>query len=133
MTLRDALRTADGLPGGRVPVIAQGVDHGLWVGTGGGLVRFHEPRVKVYTERNGLAGDFIGGIFQDVEGSVWAETSQRLSRFTKGASTILTAKDGLPDGRLLVAASSTDRVPLVFAPSGMVALGARSLRGGDGR
>ena len=36
---------ADGLPGARVPVIAQATDNGLWIGTDGGLVRFRKPRV----------------------------------------------------------------------------------------
>ncbi len=36
---------ADGLPGARVPVIARGVDNGLWIGTDGGLVRLKQPRV----------------------------------------------------------------------------------------
>ena len=69
---------ADGLPGARVPVIARGVDNGLWIGTDGGLVRFKKPRVTVYTQRDGLASDFVGSIFQDGNGSVWAETGQRI-------------------------------------------------------
>jgi ligand-binding sensor domain-containing protein len=60
-----------------VAVVAQGVDHGLWVGTDGGLVRLRKRRFTVCTQRDGLGNDFIGSIFQDVEGSVWAETRAR--------------------------------------------------------
>jgi signal transduction histidine kinase len=109
---------ADGLPGARVPVIARGVDHDLWIGTDGGLVRFKKPRVTVYTQRDGLAGDFVGGIFQDVDGSVWAETGHRLTRFVNGAFKVFTTNDGLPDGRIRLA-SSTDRLPLVYARAGL--------------
>jgi signal transduction histidine kinase/ligand-binding sensor domain-containing protein len=111
--------SADGLPGVRVPVIAQGADHGLWIGTDGGLVRFKQPRVTVYTQRDGLAGDFVGGIFQDADGSVWAETGHRLTRFVNGAFQVLTTNDGVPDGRIRLA-SSADRLPLVFTESGLV-------------
>jgi signal transduction histidine kinase/ligand-binding sensor domain-containing protein len=109
---------ADGLPGGRVPVIVQGVDHGLWIGTDGGLVRLKKPRVTVYTQRDGLAGDFVGGIFQDVEGSIWAETGHRLTRFVNGAFKVFAPSDGLPKGRIRLA-SSADRFPLAYTGSGL--------------
>ena len=109
---------ADGLPGARVPIIARGVDNGLWIGTDGGLVRLKEPRVAVYSHRDGLAGDFVGGIFQDAEGSVWAETGHRLTRLVNGAFQALTTSDGLPAGRLRLAISA-DRLPLVYSGSGL--------------
>src|SRR4029453_16115216 len=65
---------ADGLPGGRVPVIAQAADNGVWLGTDGGLVRLGTPRFTVYTERDGLASDFIGSILPDRAGRGGGET-----------------------------------------------------------
>ena len=121
---------ADGLPGARVPVIARGVDNGLWIGTDGGLVRFKKPRVTVYTQRDGLASDFVGSIFQDGEGSVWAETGHGLTRFVNGAFKVLTTNDGLPDGRIRLA-SSADGFPLVYTEIRPGSLDARSLRPGQ--
>jgi len=109
---------ADGLPGARVPVIARDVDHGLWVGTDGGLVRFKRPRVTVYTERDGLAGDFVGGIVQDGEGSVWVEAGRGLTRFVNGVFKTLTTNEGVPGGRMRVA-SGADRFPLVYSGNGL--------------
>ena len=109
---------SDGLPGARVPVIAPGVDNGLWIGTDGGLVRFKKPRVTVYTQRDGLANDFVGSIFQDENGSVWAETGSELTRFVNGAFKVLTRNDGLPDGRVWLG-SSADRLPLIYTSAGL--------------
>lgn len=81
-------------------------------------MRFNEPRVTVYTERDGLAGDFIGGIFQDVEGSVWAETGRGLTRFVNGAFKIITTNDGLPSGRIRLG-TSADRFLLVYTRAGL--------------
>ena len=93
---------ADGLPGERVPAIAQGLDSSLWMGTDGGLVRFRKPRFTVYTQRDGLASDFVGSIFQDVEGSVWVETGRGLTRFVNGAFKPLTTRRR-PAGRSVAA------------------------------
>lgn len=109
---------ADGLPGARVPVIAPGVDHSLWIGTDGGLVQFKTPRVTVYTQRDGLAGDFVGDIFQDGEGSVWAETGHGLTRFVDGAFKVFTTNDGLPGGRIRLA-RGVDGSPLVYSRAGL--------------
>ena len=75
---------ADGLPGARVPAIAPGVDHSLWVGTDRGLVRFKEPLVTVYAQRDGLASDFAGDIFEDVDGHVWVDTESGLTQWVNG-------------------------------------------------
>src|SRR6185295_2618073 len=101
-----------------ISVIAPDVDHGLWVGTDGGLVRFKPPRVTVYTQRDGLAGDFIGGILQDGEGSVWAETGHELTRFANGAFKVFTTHDGVPGGRIRLA-SGADGFPLVYSGDGL--------------
>ena len=106
-SLRD-YAPADGLPGVRVPVIAQAVDNGLWIGTNGGLVRLRKPRFTVYTERDGLASDFIGSIVQDRAGSVWVETRRGLTRFVNGAFRPLTTDDGLPAGRTRKLATGAD-------------------------
>jgi signal transduction histidine kinase/ligand-binding sensor domain-containing protein len=110
---------ADGVPGARVPAIAPGVDHSLWVGTDGGLVRFKAPRVTVYTQRDGLASDFVGDIFEDVNGTVWVDTESGLTRLVNGVFQILTAKAGLADGRYRLARSNATRLPLIRSNAGL--------------
>lgn len=110
---------ADGLPGARVPVIARGIDNGLWIGTDGGLVRFKQPRLTVYTQQDGLGDGLVSSIFQDAEGSVWAESGHGLTRFVNGSFKTLTTNDGLPGGRVHLAIGA-DRLPLVYADSGLV-------------
>jgi signal transduction histidine kinase/streptogramin lyase len=110
---------ADGLPGARVPAIAPGVDHSLWVGTDRGLVRFKEPLVTVYAQRDGLASDFAGDIFEDVDGHVWVDTESGLTQWVNGTFQILTAKQGLADGRYRLARSNATRLALVRSNAGL--------------
>jgi signal transduction histidine kinase/ligand-binding sensor domain-containing protein len=114
----DNYTPADGLPSTRVLALARATDKGLWIGTDGGLVRFQQPRLTVYTHREGLSNDFAGSIFEDAHGSVWAETGFGLSRFANGAFKAMTTNDGLPGGRVNLALSA-DRVPLVYTNSGL--------------
>ena len=91
---------AAGLPGDRVPGMAQGADKAVWIGTNGGLVRLKEPRLTVYTAREGLADDRPADIYQDGEGSTWIGSRSGLSRYRNGAFRVFTTKDGLPDNAI---------------------------------
>jgi ligand-binding sensor domain-containing protein len=110
---------ADGLPGARVPAIAPGVDHSLWVGTDAGLVRLKDPRVTVYTQQDGLASDAVGGILQDADGTVWVDSERALTRSVNGTFQVLTAKEGLADRRYRLARSNATRLPLVRSNAGL--------------
>ena len=54
----------------------------LWVGTLGGLTRWHQGRLTSFTAKEGLQDDLITGLAEDPKGTLWVATKQGwLSRF----------------------------------------------------
>jgi ligand-binding sensor domain-containing protein/signal transduction histidine kinase len=50
-------------------------DGSLWAGTeGGGLLRFQDGRLRVFTERDGLTDGFVRAVYEDSEQRLWVGT-----------------------------------------------------------
>jgi signal transduction histidine kinase/ligand-binding sensor domain-containing protein/CheY-like chemotaxis protein len=76
-----------GLPSNSVYAIQQTRDGYLWLGTGGGLVRFDGVRFQVYdrTRTHGLESDVIRALCEDGKGTLWIGTdSGGLTRHKEG-------------------------------------------------
>jgi ligand-binding sensor domain-containing protein len=79
------LTTSAGLPNDDITaLLAQ--DNGMWIGSnGGGLYRFEQNQLQVYTADNaGLPGDAIGALGLDAEGNLLVAANQQLVRFVDG-------------------------------------------------
>ena len=61
----------DGLPGSLVMAIVPGGKDTLWVGTDGGLARFEEEGLQVFTTRDGLPKNVVTRVAPAPDGSVW--------------------------------------------------------------
>ena len=61
----------DGLPGGKVLAITRDRAGTIWIGSEGGLSRFHHGRFVTLTKKNGLPGNSVSGIAEDDEGFLW--------------------------------------------------------------
>ncbi len=57
---------------------------GLWIGTDGGLSRFHQGRFQNFTTENGLAYDSIRALLLDRSGDLWVATDGGLSCIRAG-------------------------------------------------
>lgn len=87
----------DQLPNRFIRAIYVTRDGSVWIGTyGGGLARYHDRKLQVYTAKDGLANDFIRHIFEDRSGNIWISTyGNGLFRFSNGRFHQYTVKDGL--------------------------------------
>jgi len=72
----------------------------VWTGTrGGGLVRFKERRLRVFSVDDGLPSNSINAIVEDGGGGIWCDTSGGLVHVSGGdrpAITTYNTNDGLP-------------------------------------
>jgi ligand-binding sensor domain-containing protein/signal transduction histidine kinase len=69
----------------------------LWLGTRGGLARFHESGWRIYSTRDGLSAEEISAIADDREGNLWIGTrGGGLNRFRDDKFVAFRKRDGLP-------------------------------------
>jgi signal transduction histidine kinase/ligand-binding sensor domain-containing protein len=73
-----------------------GVESGLWIGTGDGLVRWKNGNVARFTSRDGLPGNSILGIAQSSDGTVWIWTQGGLARWSGEKIEAVGNQNGLP-------------------------------------
>lgn len=75
----------EGLPSGQVRAVVaetEGLER-VWVATAGGLARWAEGRMTVYTTRQGLLEDAITQLQEDGVGNLWGGSSQGVFRVGK--------------------------------------------------
>ncbi|MBD9370269.1 ligand-binding sensor domain-containing diguanylate cyclase [Xanthomonas sp. XNM01] len=74
--VRTRIDKASGLPSDHVRAILQDRDGSVWIGTGGGLVRWRDGRPeRIYGEADGLPARFVRTLYQARDGTVWIGTS----------------------------------------------------------
>jgi len=74
---------ADGIPANTLRALYEDREGSLWIGlAGGGLVRFRERRVAVYTTADGLPIEGVSSLVEDSEGNIWAGQCGAVSRLT---------------------------------------------------
>ena len=54
----------------------QSRDGRLWVGTGQGLLSYHDRRFTVYITSEGLADDYVNALYGDASGTLWIATNK---------------------------------------------------------
>ncbi len=85
----------DGLPHEWITVLLEDQRGDLWVGTQGGLCRYHAGRFTTYTDQDGLAHLLVRSLYEDTEGVLWIGTRGGLSRWKDGRLTSFRVEDGL--------------------------------------
>ncbi len=68
----------DGLAGGAVQAIQEGLDGDLWIGTTQGLSRLRNGRVTTWTTQDGLPQGGVSGILADTRTGLWLLTDSGL-------------------------------------------------------
>ena len=97
---------SDGVPGGTIfALLAQ--DHGLWIGSNGGLARVENPggeqlRVETYNTARGMASDSVICIASDLQGRIYAGTGKGVDRLEPKTGHIrhFSSANGLAHGAL---------------------------------
>lgn len=68
----------------------KGPGNNLWVGTGGGLVKYtNRGEFEVFDERDGFPNACIHGILRDSQGSLWLSTNEGIVKFMPENNTLL--------------------------------------------
>ena len=81
--------TSDGLPANYVADLYQTSDGYLWLGTGGGLVRFDGARFRVFTpEELGWTRAFTRALYEDTTGTLWALSQNDELAWIKGGQVL---------------------------------------------
>ncbi|WP_158942246.1 two-component regulator propeller domain-containing protein [Granulicella sp. S190] len=99
----EVLTTADGLASDDVRVILEGSDQDVWVGTIGGLQRFHHGIFTSYRVSHDLTGgrSQTDAVFEQKNGAVWAGTLEGgVAEFKEGHRTLYGRAQGLPTGQV---------------------------------
>lgn len=102
----ETFTAADGLSQTTVRALAEDREGSLWVGTdGGGVDRFHDPRVLALGVREGLLGksaysvaESPEGVAEGREGGVWIGTESGLNRVTAAGIETWGVPEGVPPG-----------------------------------
>jgi signal transduction histidine kinase len=90
-----ALSTHDGIPAYVITGILEDSAHQLWLATkGGGLVRYADGRISVFSKANGLLTNSLFAITEGVKGTIWIGTSDGLNSIQDGQIQSYTAKNG---------------------------------------
>ena len=79
-----------------------GGDGALWLGTSGGLARYHQGRWQVFKAQNsGLPSNDVQALAVGGDGALWAGTRGGLARYHQGRWQVFKAADiGLDDGSI---------------------------------
>jgi len=96
-----SLSLKDGIPNRITTCIYLDRQANVWVGTVGGLARWKNGRIKIYTISDGLSHDNINTIFQDRDGNIWVGTQKGLNRLCGSKWTSYTESDGLTNNYIL--------------------------------
>jgi|WetSurMetagenome_2_1015567.scaffolds.fasta_scaffold15065_2 ligand-binding sensor domain-containing protein len=73
----------------------------VWIGTGNGLVRWKNDKLKIFTDSDGLSNSHINTIYQDRDGNIWVGTQRGLNRLCGTTWTSFIDSDGLSDNNVL--------------------------------
>src|SRR5262249_28720973 len=117
-----------GLPGKAVRSLLPDREGVVWIGTVGGLCRWHDSHFQVYDTRHGLPDEHIATLAQDDAGHLWVSANNALFRLDKSEL------ESIADGRARVAH------PLIVGPSDglkpvpfATGISAEAIHGPDGR
>ena len=132
---RRVWQTQDGLPENTVQAFAQTPDNYLWIGTGGGLVRFDGAAFVVYSRDNTpvMRDDSIFCLTTGHDGSLWAGTDGAgLLRYRNGTFRSYRATQGLTNEFVRAIFESLDGVLWVGTDDGLFRLEGERLVRVDG-
>ena len=88
--------TSEGLAGNTIYVIIKGSAGDIWVGTDGGLSRFHGDKITNFTIKDGLSHNTITALYEDASKALWIGTAGGgLNCFEGGKFRSYTARQGL--------------------------------------
>lgn len=93
---------ADGLPTDEIRALHVARDGVLWIGTGGGLVRYtgHEFQVFDHTSHPEFVSDKVNAIGEGPDGTLWVGTGEGLLSFDRQGVRRYTTADGLTDNEV---------------------------------
>ena len=100
-TAAGRLTKADGLP--EDPVTCIRADHhgSIWVGTVGGLARWHAGSLTRLAAPGALPGAEVSAVCEDRNGNIWVGTKAGLARLTAGGWSAYTDNEGLSNNQVL--------------------------------
>jgi hypothetical protein len=88
----------------------------------GGLNRFREPILPIYTQREGLSANVVWSVYGDRQQALWIGTQDGLDRFQGGRFTTYTVKDGLPSNSVFATLQTSDGVLWAATGAGIARL-----------
>ena len=92
----------------------------VWAGTTGGLVRFYEPKIQMYSRADGLPDDNVRAIEATPNGELWLGTASGLARVTTQGIAEPTRIPGVRGrGVTSLHADHLGRLSIGFADSGV--------------
>jgi signal transduction histidine kinase/ligand-binding sensor domain-containing protein len=95
-----AWRSEDGLLQDTASALLESKDGFLWIGTGGGLVRFDGAAFEHYSRANvpGFSHNDVQCLAEGGDGAIWIGTTEPgLYTFKRGGIRVFGSKEGLPD------------------------------------
>src|ERR1019366_6656954 len=119
---RRVWQSADGLPEDYAQALAQTADGSLWIGTGGGLVRFDGTRFTVFNHENEPAfrDDSVYYLYTSRDSTLWiGSEGGGLIRYRDGAFRAYGAAQGLTNGFVRVIFEDKDRNLWVGTDAGL--------------
>jgi len=101
LTKTNNVKSLYGLPNQEITCIYTDRQGNVWIGTGNGLARWQNGKIKVFTGSDGLSNNHINTVFQDRDGILWVGTQKGISRLCGTVWTTFTYSDGLSDNNVL--------------------------------
>ncbi len=83
------------LPDASIVSVLQDAAGDVWVGTKGGVCRFHGLESECFTRTNGFPADIAGPVLADADGTVWFGSSKGLIRFKNRRFFLISTQHGL--------------------------------------